>query len=343
MMKTKFNVSYCYQCAIFNIGYSTFMRWKKRVDDEVQVRNKPGPKYAMSPDMASIEKDIESLKHGRKRSHGVEALKQKYKGTISRRELDALIKQCRDNFLVSENQRGGKIEWHTPGVAWAVDDTEMRIDDRKVYINNIQDMHSKYKLPPVAGENLIHGEELAGHFARLFHEFGAPLFLKRDNGGNLNHTAVNQVLDEFKVIPINSPPSYPRYNGSVERYQEIIKKEIENLPYDLCSIDEISMAVEISFHNLNHKNRTVLKGKSSCQSFHCANKPKFSKIKRKEVLGWLHNLSIDILENQDNNVNSDFNRIWRIVCQAWLQRNEHLTVSQYDRVLPYFFPKISHK
>ncbi len=40
-----------------------------------------------------------------------------------------------------------------------------------------------------------------------------------DNGGNLNHRAVNQVLEEAFVISINSPPNTSQYNGAIEHTQ----------------------------------------------------------------------------------------------------------------------------
>jgi hypothetical protein len=49
------------------------------------------------------------------------------------------------------------------------------------------------------------GEEVAGHLDCLFGRFGPPLFCKRDNGGNVNHAAVDDVLGDAMVIPINSP------------------------------------------------------------------------------------------------------------------------------------------
>ena len=57
----------------------------------------------------------------------------------------------------------------------------------------------------------------------IFHRFGPPLFLKRDNGGNLNHLTVNQVLEEAMVIPINSPVITAPYNGAVEHAQGEVK------------------------------------------------------------------------------------------------------------------------
>jgi hypothetical protein len=69
------------------------------------------------------------------------------------------------------------------------------------------------------------GEEIAGHLSRHFERFGPPLFIKRDNAGNLNHTSVNEVLEEHMVIPINSPYYTPSYNGAIEHSQG----EFENL------------------------------------------------------------------------------------------------------------------
>jgi hypothetical protein len=51
---------------------------------------------------------------------------------------------------------------------------------------------------------------------QLFLHDGPPLVLKRDNGSNLNHQAVDEVLARYLVIPLNSPPHYPPYNGAME-------------------------------------------------------------------------------------------------------------------------------
>ncbi len=51
------------------------------------------------------------------------------------------------------------------------------------------------------GTALAHGDEVAAHLNALFEDHGPPLFLKRDNGGNLNHTLVEDLLEAFLVIP----------------------------------------------------------------------------------------------------------------------------------------------
>lgn len=65
----------------------------------------------------------------------------------------------------------------------------------------MQDLASRYKFPPPAGDAMPHGEEVAENLERLFERHGAPLVVKRDNGGNLNHGAVDALLDRYLVIP----------------------------------------------------------------------------------------------------------------------------------------------
>ena len=44
-----------------------------------------------------------------------------------------------------------------------------------------------------------------------------PTFLKRDLSSPLDCYAVDEVLECHRVLPLNSPPAYPRYNASMER------------------------------------------------------------------------------------------------------------------------------
>jgi hypothetical protein len=54
---------------------------------------------------------------------------------------------------------------------------------------------------------------------------GRPLVLKRDNGSNLNHQAVDEVLARYLVLPLKSPPHYPPYNGAIEcAVRELVEK-----------------------------------------------------------------------------------------------------------------------
>ena len=45
---------------------------------------------------------------------------------------------------------------------------------------------------------------------------GTHLVLKRDNGRNMNHSAINDVLAESFVLSLNNPAYYAPYNGAIE-------------------------------------------------------------------------------------------------------------------------------
>ena len=96
----------------------------------------------------------------------------------------------------------------------------------------------------------------------LFRRFGAPLFYKRDNGGNLNRTAVNDVLAEYGVIPLNSPAYYAPYNGAIERGQREIKQGLRDKQSDWASRTDIDLEslVQNVAHDANHQHRRNLDG-----------------------------------------------------------------------------------
>jgi len=110
--------------------------------------------------------------------------------------------------------------------------------------------------------------------------FGPPLSLKRDNRGNLNHEAVNEVLSEFIVLPLNSPPYYAPYNGAIEESQQELKaclreKFLSDLPFS--ANHPAAGYGEVAVHDLNHRLRPYLNGKTSCQVFFSlAERPVFS-------------------------------------------------------------------
>src|SRR5208337_4645521 len=98
------------------------------------------------------------------------------------------------NALHRQNLR--RIHWNVPNVAWSMDSCEYGQRDKagaKMYLNQMQDLASRYKFNPMTGD-VPCGEEISGYLTATFNHFGAPLLLKRDNGGNLNHSAVNDTL-----------------------------------------------------------------------------------------------------------------------------------------------------
>ena len=150
----------------------------------------------------------------------------------------------------------------------------------------VQDLGSRYKLRVLGDEVLARGERIAENLVDLFDRYGAPLIFKRDNGSNLNHHAVNEVFGEFGVIPLNSPPHYPPYNGGIERAQLEMKWELEARigGAEVCA-RIFRLQCEVSGHEMNHKRRRSLGWQTACQAL-TSSQPwvrLFGRRERKEV------------------------------------------------------------
>ena len=268
-MKAEHSIPYHVSARTAEFSYSSFMRWKARDKKKQTLFEKPGQKKIEPFDFQAFNRDMENLYHGKKRTSGVGTIYHRHRGTISRRELQDLINKARDEQNLLRRAEIQHVQWHYPGTAWSLDDTGHYQDKKKeiMMINNIQDLSSQRKFTPICGSSLPCGEEIAGHLDYLFQEFGPPLFMKRDNGGNLNHSAVNQLLEQHQVIPFNSPTYYPQYNGAIEHTQGEVKNWIrKNFP-DREKIGELELCAEITAHELNHIPRRKLNGLNSCQVF----------------------------------------------------------------------------
>ena len=181
-----------------------------------------------------------------------------------------MVWQVRRDLGLVQRKNLRQIDWLVPGVVCAMDVTEYDLEGAdKIHLHNTQDLGSRYKFPPLSGECPV-GEEIAGYLSEKFCRFGPPLFLKRDNGGNLNHGAVNGILSEFFVLPLNSPVYYAPYNGAIEESQRELKACLrEKLTPDLPLSENHSAEVyaEVAAHDLNHRLRPCLNGETSCQVF----------------------------------------------------------------------------
>ena len=125
------------------------------------------------------------------------------------------------------------------------------------------DLGSRMKLEPVIKPGAFTGEEVAEHLNYLMHKHEAPLFLKRDNGSNLNSSEVLSILKMFAVIPFNSPPGFPQFNGVMERSQGEIKRYLRAILKDREELDSFAVAVHLSVERANRRRRAVLAGKNA--------------------------------------------------------------------------------
>lgn len=332
VLKTE-GVSYVQQCAEVAVAYSSLMRWRCRINAGREPVMAPGPKKVKPFEFSKLEQGIAGLRHRRNRSCGVSVLLKTYHECISRREFCCLVKEARLASNREEEDGYRRIEWRTPGLAWAMDDCFYRLLSTKetIHMHNVQDMCSRYKYHPLVTGNLASGVQVAENLERLFIEHGAPLFLKRDNGSNLNHEAVNEMLEKWMVIPLNGPPYYPRYNGSIERCQREMKEWItEGEPEDLR---EAQIQSPLAAHDLNHKIRPCLKGQTACAVHYGeARMVKFNRRKRREVYDWTERMALSIINAGGRDCSAS--AAWRLAVETWLRKNGHITVTNRSKVSP---------
>jgi hypothetical protein len=243
-----------------------------------------------------------------------------------------MVALARHDLNTAHRRNLRRIRWNVPNVAWSMDPCEYRQqEEAKVYLNQMQDLASRYKFSPLTGE-IPCGEEIAGHLAAIFKRFGTPLFLKRDNGGNLNHVAVDDVLAEHFVLPLNSPVYYPPYNGAIEEAQAELKNCLAaKLAYKPCPREHLEAYAGTVEHDLNHQPRACLSGRNSCQAYFAGRKT-FSKWERRDAYIWIANLQKDMLCCGGMQPET----AWRIAAQAWLQMKGYITVSINGKVSPNF-------
>jgi transposase InsO family protein len=109
------------------------------------------------------------------------------------------------------------LNWTKVGSVWAADFSRppLPVDGLFPRILAVRDLSSQYQLEtlPAPGED---AETTRGVLEALIRKHGPPLVFKTDNGSAFREETVADLLKEYGVIPLFSPPYTPQYNGSIE-------------------------------------------------------------------------------------------------------------------------------
>jgi transposase InsO family protein len=345
-LKPQVRWPYQHLCESVGLSYANFRRWKHRLACGQPAISKPGPKKVVPLNLDELRGHVGRLQHGHRRSRGVGEFYRQYQRQISRRDLEVLTATVRRQLLQQRQAALRHLTWHVPGLVWSLDDAELaRFDDHPLHLHQVQDLASRYKFTPLVWGQVL-GETVALHLEQLFERHGPPLVLKRDNGSNLNHQAVDEVLARYLVLPLNSPPHYPPYNGGIECAVRELKTPLVEKILDHGSVLESQVQVwaEVLAHDLNHRCRPCLEGKVACEVFHQA-KPAlkvYTLRKRKEIFNWINELTQILIQAWAVRTQRQAETARRLAVETWLQRNGVITVSQNPKVLPIFPEKTAH-
>jgi hypothetical protein len=341
-LKKRYSLSNSSLARHLGLSYSTLMRWKRRLSSGEPVVHKPGPKKVRPLNLGQLRQRINDLDHGFKRSRGTSRIYDAYSNAISRRELNQMISIVRKENNRQQDDRRYHITWLKPNLAWAMDDCQKSkvIGKETLHLHNLSDLCSRYKFNPLASTEMPCGEEVAGHLSHLFSRFGAPLFCKRDNGGNLNHVTVNEVLEQALVIPINSPPYRAPYNGAIEHTQGEFKNYLRRWEWKADTMKAFGLLAETAAHALNHKPRRCLKGLTACSVYFGDDQIRYPKRQRESIYNWIRDLAVEVSIRAGKKTISKV--AWRLAAKQWLVKNGLIKIQMAGKVLPNFSSNLCH-
>ena len=343
-VKMKTGLSYRAISAEMKLPLTSLSRWRRRKREGVLLWQVPGPKEVPQFDLGALETKIRSLPHRHKRSRGTGELYKRVAPNVSRRNLMAMVAGVRKEYASEAAASKTRIEWLVPGVVTSMDETErlgINGEDKAIFLSSM-DLGARYLFPPGVQNRPASGEEVAAYLRRQFERFGAPLFYKRDNGGNLNSNAVDTVLEEYGVLPLNSPPYYSPYNGGMERGHQDVNRAVEAvLEKEGCGPDLVQVA-ERAIQDLNHRPRRVLKGRIPCEVYHGPGRRKYGKRERRITYEWMMEKTASILKAVPEN-KLTFEGAWRSAAQVWMESQGIIRVHKPRKVSPHFSRDRYHK
>ena len=301
---------------------ATLLRWRARARAGEPLLEKAGPKKKEPLDPEAVRAKIQQLEHGPRRTAGTTELYEQLSDSISRRRFQELVAQERQNRLDDMK----RIRWLFPGAAWSIDTTEYGPD--KVKITPLRDLASKYQLPTPLVAEQEDGARIAIYLDLMFKKQGPPMFLKRDWGSPLNCQAVDEVLERYCVLPLNSPPGYPRYNGSIERNMRDLQDALDQRRLAALQLP-MSIELELVTHQLNHRRLRSLGRLTPCQVYHDpAKRLQLHGASRQRIFREVFEQFWQYVQCMPERNRHTRNAAWRLVVETWLRRQGWISVTE---------------
>jgi len=340
-VKQELQAPYDSVCRELQVPYSSLMRWKSHRRDGEAVVGKPGPAKVEPLDVEALHSEILQLDHGRQRTRGTGAHYAQHRDQISRRDLQALVQAARRELRQEAEALERRIDWLVPGLVWSMDDTKKHwLRECFGHMHLVMDLASHYKLRALGDDEQANGWQVAVSLEELFVRQGPPLFLKMDGGSNFKHHEVRQMLDAYWVIPLISPPHYPPYNGGIERgHQEMFSQMAERIGGETRSARELRLECEVSGHEVNHKPRRSLGGRTACSALQTG-RPligRFGRRERKEAFEEIKALAVDIAQELNEHSDAAAETAFRYAAETWMQSNNMIRITRNGEVLPPFY------
>jgi hypothetical protein len=301
---------------------ATVQRWRSRQQAGQPLLHAPGPKKTSPLNEQEVRARIVQLEHRPRRTAGTTGLQAELADAISRRRFQELVAEERQHRCDAMK----RITWLLPGSVWSIDTTQY--GPEKLKITPLRDLASKYQLPTPLVATAEDGAQIALYLERMFRQHGAPMFLKRDLGSPLNSLAVDEVLERHWVLPLNSPPGYPKYNGAMERSMRDLHSALDRQRWQALQLPA-AVELELVTHQLNHRRLRSLQHRTPCQVFHDPQRrlqlhgASRQRIFREVLEQFWHYIQCMPVRNRLTRTAA-----WRLVVESWLRRQGWISVSE---------------
>ena len=274
--------------------------------------------------------EAKTLDHRKKRTLNTQEFHEKFKGHSTQRERQDAINSERKDQNKKKQEQMKRIKWNQENLCWAMDDTYKYTSRKlgKIWVHNVKDLGSQYLLPPIAGPSTS-GKEIADNLRKLFNQFGAPLFFKRDNGPNFCNEEVDKVFAEYGVIALTSPPYYCFFNGSIEQSNYQLKLRINEISEETgCSINDktIEVLARLAAHEENVKLKRSINRKAPAFMFLGPFRNQYNMKLRKEILAEIKELNNSFLAKIKEPNKKDKARVLRKAIEVILEKQQFITI-----------------
>jgi hypothetical protein len=147
---------------------------------------------------------------------GLAVLRGQFPG-LPRAELHDLLRRYRRVWQRRHHEAVHVLHWQQPGSVWAIDYAEppLPLEEGFTDLLAVRDLASGQQLLwlPVAAATAA---TTCAALLWLFVLYGAPLVLKMDNGSPFVAAATQELVAQWQVVALYSPPGLPAYNGAIE-------------------------------------------------------------------------------------------------------------------------------
>ena len=304
-------------------------RWSARASQNQPRLMRPGPRK-QCPVPPTLAQEVRDLRHGCKRSRGVGELQRRHETVISRRGLQSMVTQARREHHQRRRESWRRVEWLTSQVAWGFDGTDSAKDHRgeRLVLHPMSDMASRYRFEPLVSFE-ANGHEIARWIDHHCEQHGAPLFIKRDNGSPLNHHAVNEVIERRGIIPLNSPPHYPRYNGMVENSVRELKDHagLRQAPPEGWEIGPCLQRVRAVAQTRNHTPRRCIERRTA-HDVYTSQRGSWTLEERRAILDWLRIRQSEIIRSAKDAGPRSQAKARRQAVEQWLVSHSHIRIHE---------------